>query len=79
MLKQLLPLTLAALLCSGTGCQKKRAPVLKPGELTDAQRTELRQKALVNYKKLVEKYPDSPHAGEAKVRVDVLTAASAKK
>ena len=70
MLKTLINLTFIALLA--TGCSKKKKAALPPGELTDAQKTELRTKALVNYKKLVEKYPDSPNAEKAKARIQAL-------
>ena len=70
-LKTFLTLTLVALLA--TACSKKSKPALAPGELSEAQKTELRKKALDNYKKLVEKYPDSPNAEKAKERVQALT------
>ena len=70
MLKILLNLTLAALLA--TACSKKKPVKLAPGELSEAQKTELRTKALANYKKLVEKYPDSPNAEKAKERIKAL-------
>ena len=77
MLKTLLNLTLIALLA--TACSKKKAPALKPGELSEAQKADLRAKALANYKKLVEKYPDSPNAEQAKARIQALTPPGAKK
>ena len=77
MLKTLLNLTLIALLA--TACSKKKAPALKPGELTEAQKADLRAKAFANYKKLVEKYPDSPNAEQAKARIQALTPPGAKK
>ena len=70
MLKTLINLTLIALLA--TGCSKKKKTTLAPGELTEGQKTELRTKALANYKKLVEKYPDSPNAEKAKARIQAL-------
>ena len=77
MLKTLLNLTLIVLLA--TACSKKKAPALKPGELSEAQKADLRVKALANYKKLVEKYPDSPNAEAAKARIQALTPPGAKK
>lgn len=78
MLKTLLHLTLIALLA--TACSKKKKATLAPGELSEAQKTELRAKALANYKKLVEKYPDSPNTEKAKERVQALSpTAGAKK
>ena len=77
MLKTLLNLTLIAILA--TACSKKKAPALKPGELSEAQKADLRAKALANYKKLVEKYPDSPNAEQAKARIQALTPPGAKK
>ena len=77
MLKTLLNLTLIALLA--TACSKKKALALKPGELSEAQKADLRAKALANYKKLVEKYPDSPNAEQAKARIQALTPPGAKK
>ncbi len=77
MLKTLLNFTFIALLA--VGCSKKKKAVLPPGELTEAQKTELRTKALANYKKLAEKYPDSPHAEKAKERAQALSAAQGSK
>ncbi|MEO7318278.1 MAG: hypothetical protein ABIZ56_04755 [Chthoniobacteraceae bacterium] len=76
-MKTLLNLTLIALLA--TACSKKKNAVLAPGELSDAQRTELRMKAIANYKKLVEKYPDSPNAEKAKERIKALEGAPGAK
>ena len=77
MLKTLLNLTLIALLA--TACSKKKPAALAPGEISEAQKTEMRTKALANYKKLVEKYPDSPHAEKAKERAQALGAAQGAK
>ena len=77
MLKTFLHLTLVALLA--TACSKKKPVKLAPGELTEAQKTELRTKALANYKKLVEKYPDSPNAEKAKERIQALSGAQGAK
>ena len=77
MLKSLIHLTLVALLA--TACAKKKKAVLPPGEITEAQKTELRNKALTNYKKLAEKYPDSPYAEKAKERAQALGAAQGAK
>ena len=77
MLKTLLHLTFVALLA--TACAKKKKVVPLPGEITEAQKTELRNKALANYKKLAEKYPDSPHAEKAKERAQALGAAQGAK
>ena len=77
MLKTLLNLTLIALLA--TACSKKKKPTLAPGELTEAQKTDLRAKALANYKKLVEKYPDSPNAEKAKERIKAIEGPQGKK
>lgn len=75
MFKQILPLALlAALSCGGVACKKSAKTTAQPGELTEAERVELRAKALENYKKLVEKYPDSPHAAEAAERIRELSA-----
>ena len=77
MLKTLLQLTLIALLA--TACSKKKNTALAPGELSEAQKTDLRTKALANYKKLVEKYPDSPHTEKAKERIQALAGPQGKK
>lgn len=77
MLKTLLHLTLIALLA--TACAKKKKATLAPGELSEAQKTELRTKAVANYKKLVEKYPDSPNAEKAKERIQALGGAQGAK
>ena len=77
MLKTLLNLTLIAVLA--TACSPKKKPTLKTGELSEAQKAELRAKALANYKKLVEKYPDSPNAEAAKARIQALSPAQGAK
>ena len=77
MLKTLLNLTLIALLA--TACSKKKKTALPPGELSEVQKTELRTKAVANYKKLVEKYPDSPNAEKAKERIQALGGAQGAK
>ena len=77
MLKTLLNLTVIALLAAA--CSKPKPPALKPGELSEAQKTELLNKALANYKKLVEKYPDSPNVEAAKARIQALAPPGAKK
>ena len=74
MLKALLQFALvAALATSSTGCRKKGATTnAAPGTLTEAQRADLLNKARENYKKLVEKYPDSPYAAQAQERLSAL-------
>jgi len=39
----------------------------------------LRRKAVDNYKKLIEKYPDSPHAEKAQERIQALGGAATPK
>lgn len=74
MFKTPLCLTLAAALLVGTvGCKEKKKPALKPGELSQVQKDELRKKALDNYKKLVERYPKSPYTAQAEERIQALT------
>jgi outer membrane protein assembly factor BamD (BamD/ComL family) len=60
-------------------CKSKKAETLKPGEISEAQKIELRKKAVDNYKKLVEKYPDSPHAEKAQERIQALGGAATPK
>ncbi len=73
MLKNILHLALAVGLVAGSvGCKSKKPVALKPGELTEAQKADLKKKALDNYKKLVEKYPDSEHAAKAQERIKAL-------
>ena len=68
------------LAAGGAACGKKKAATLPPGESTEAQKTDLRKKALANYKKLVEKYPDSENVDKAKERIQALAPlAGAKK
>ena len=62
-----------------TSCKSKKAETLKPGELSEVQKIELRRKAVENYKKLVEKYPDSPHAQKAQERIQALGGAATPK
>ena len=71
MLKHTLLIVLLA--AGAAACGKKKPTALPPGELTEAQKTELRAKALANYKKLVEKYPDSENVDKAKERIQALT------
>ncbi len=77
MLKTLLNLMLIAILA--TACTKKKATKAAPGELTEVQKTELKNKALANYKKLVEKYPESPDAEKAKARIQALAGPAGSK
>ena len=77
MLKTLINLTVIALMA--TACSKKKPEALKPGELSEAQKADLRAKALANYKKLVEKYPDSPNVDAAKTRIQALAPAPGAK
>ena len=80
MLKHLPHLVLAVLfVLASASCKSKKVETLKPGELTEAQKVELRKKAAENYKKLVEKYPESPHAEKAKERIQALGTPTPKK
>ena len=80
MLKYLSHLALAALLAvASASCKSKKVETLKPGELTEAQKADLRKKAVDNYKKLIEKYPDSPHAEKAQERIQALGGAGTPK
>ena len=81
MLKNAVQIALVVLLAAGgAACGKKKAATLPPGEITEAQKTDLRKKALANYKKLVEKYPDSENVDKAKERIQALAPlAGAKK
>ena len=80
MLNHLSHLALVAVLgVALTSCKSKKAETLKPGELSEAQKIELRKKAVENYKKLVEKYPDSPHAEKAQERIQALGGAATPK
>mgnify|MGYP003576251442 CR=1 FL=1 len=80
MLKHLSHLPLVAVLgFVVTSCKSKKAETLKPGELSETQKIELRKKAVENYKKLVEKYPDSPHAQKAQERIQALGGAATPK
>jgi len=60
-------------------CKSKQAGTLNAGELTEAQKIELRKKAVENYQKLIEKYPESPHAEQAKERIQQLGGAATPK
>jgi outer membrane protein assembly factor BamD (BamD/ComL family) len=80
MLKHLSHLALAAVLgVVLTSCKSKKTETLKAGELSEAQKIELRRKAVENYKKLIEKYPESPHAEKAKERIQALGGAATPK
>ena len=80
MLKPIINLALIVLFAAGgTACTKKAVPVRNSGELTEVQKSELRGKALANYKKLVDKYPDSENVDKAKERIQTLTPPGAKK
>jgi hypothetical protein len=73
MLKNFIQIALIVLLAAGgDACEKKKPSAPSPGELTEAQKAELRAKALANYKKLVEKYPDSENVDNAKERIKAL-------
>jgi hypothetical protein len=73
MLKKTLHLALlAALAISAVSCKEKKKGALPPGTVTEAQKAELRKKALDNYKKLAAKYPDSEHAAQAQERIQTL-------
>jgi hypothetical protein len=67
-----------AFAASSLGCKEKK-PVLKPGELTQEQKDKLKQNALKAYGQIVKDYPDSPHAAEAKQRVEALSGPPQKK
>ena len=80
MLKHLSHLALAAVLgVALVSCKSKKPETLKPGELTEAQKADLLKKAADNYKKLVERYPESPHVEKAKERIQALGAAATPK
>jgi len=81
MLKPLLCLTLAAAFSLAlVACKTKRTESVQPGELSEAEKAERKAKALEWYKRLIEKYPESPHAEQAKERIQQLGgAATAKK
>lgn len=80
MLKHLSRFALVILLAiASASCKSKKVETLRPGELSEAQKIELRKKAVANYQKLVEKYPDSPHAEKAKERIQQLGPATPKK
>lgn len=74
MLKKTLFLALLAAFATGAAaCKKKPPEKLPPGTLTETQKAELRKKAHDNYKKLVEKFPESPYAAQAQERMKALT------
>jgi hypothetical protein len=73
---------LGALLIStsalSVGCKKKPRP-LKPGELSEKDKTELRTKAIAHYERIAKDYPDHAHAEDAKKRAQALKAEQKKK
>ena len=79
--KNAVSIALVMLLAAGGGaCGKKKATAPPSGELTEAQKADLLKKAHANYKKLVEKYPDSENVDKAKERIQALAPlAGAKK
>jgi TolA-binding protein len=72
MLKKFLLPTLGAVLAmNGAACKKTEIP-LKAGELSVEEKAKLKLNAINAYEKIVKEYPDSPHAAEARKRLDVL-------
>ncbi|MDB6153869.1 MAG: hypothetical protein JWL90_2322 [Chthoniobacteraceae bacterium] len=66
-----------ALATGGVACKKKEIP-LKTGELSVEEKAKLKLNAISAYEKIVKDYPDSPHAEEAKKRLQVLKPAGGK-
>ena len=74
MFKKTLLLLLAAALCLGaTGCgSSKQTEAQQNAELEKKWRDQQAQKAVKYYKELVEKFPDTPQANDAKDRLQAL-------
>ncbi len=78
MLKKFLLLTLGAVLAtSGAACKKKEVP-LQAGELSVEEKAKLKLNAISAYEKIIKDYPDSPHAADAKLRLQALKPAGSK-
>lgn len=79
MLRQLFALTLIAALSGGAiGCKKEKTQAELQAEKVKAFRERQRKAAAQAYQDLVEKYPDSPYAEQAKQKVQELGGAPAK-
>ncbi len=73
MLKKSLHLWLAALLCFGAAaCEKKKTKAQLTAEDEKKWQVQQRQRAAKYYKELVEKFPDSPFAAQAKEKLQQL-------
>lgn len=70
-------IVLGAFTCAPLAC-KKKAPPVRPGELTAEQRTKLRQNAAKAYQQIVTDYPESVHVDEARERLSALQAQQRK-
>ena len=73
MLKKLFLLVLLVVLSVGsTGCSKKKAPPLRPGQLTVEEKAKLKLNAIKAYEQILKNHRDSPHAAGAEQRLKVL-------
>ena len=78
MLKQALLLCIAlAIAVTAPGCSKKKTAAEMQAEKEQAWRAKQRTKAVEYYSEIVEKYPDSQYAGQAKERLGSLGGAPA--
>lgn len=73
MLRPFLHLLLAAALCFGaSACKKKQTDAQKRAADDQKWREQQRQKAITYYSELVEKFPDSPFAAQAREKLQQL-------
>ncbi|MDQ3623018.1 MAG: hypothetical protein M3463_11085 [Verrucomicrobiota bacterium] len=72
MLKTILLFVIAAALSIGTTACKQKKAKPAPGQMTEEERTKLRQNAIKAYEDIVAKYPDSQYAAMAQERLKVL-------
>lgn len=80
MLKQALLLCIALVIAiTAPGCSKKKTAAEMQAEKEQAWRATQRTKAVEYYSEIVEKYPDSQYAAQAKERLNALGGAPAGK
>ena len=79
MLRKFFVLLLPALLAGGAvGCKKEKTQAEMQAEKTKAFREKQKKAAAQAYQDIVDKYPDSPHAEEARQKVQELGGVPAK-
>ena len=73
MLKKVPLLLLAAAICFGTpGCEKKKTAAEANAEQVKAEKAKRKIQAAKYYNELIEKYPDSQYAEQARQRLQAI-------